>query len=308
MCFLFQYVFVMDVEEGVAVWLECRVGRLCWLSGMMEAVEGVGRSCPRDYVLYDLFVNHLVLLNRLRGRLSVGSFCLKYCRGLCCYFPAEYSDQLPVSRSELESLRRIRSGSGRRFGDCFTFVPLDKVSVELRDYFSGMDGFVMDVDGIQMVCMVNPSSRVIDSSLIRQLPGHARKSRGMWVNSESCACRFLDGDCRCMLYDKLRFTVCREFYCLTALTAVVLQHLGLWVDSVDLSMEDINAMCSEVALAFERNGLLDLERRYDSLFRELAVNYVAGVDVTALHRRFMEFERDYDSRLRECIRNAMGPR
>jgi hypothetical protein len=298
----------MDVDEDVAAWVECRVSRLYWLSNMMDAIAGVRRKSAGGRVLYDFFSNHLVLLNSLRDRLLSGSFCLRYCRGLCCYFPVGYSNQLPVSQSELEYLRGIVSDAGGRLEDCVTFVPFDKVSADLRRYLSVMDGFVFDVGGTRMVCMVNPSGRVIDGGLLRQLPKHIKKFRGMWVNSESCACRFLDGDGRCMLYGKLRFTVCREFYCLTAFTAVVLQHLGLWDDSMRASMEDLNAMACDVALAFKRRGLLDLERRYDSMFRELAIEYVTGGDAGVRYRSFIEFEREYDSALRLCVKKAMQPR
>jgi len=290
---------IWDSEEDIFSWAECRVSRFYWLSHMRGVIEKAVGKCPEDLRVRDFFVNHFDVLSIFKKNLVEGSSCILDCKALCCYSSRDHSTQIPITRHEVDVLRKLVAEEGGVFEDYYTMVPVDGLCKEWRDYLDGLHDFFFYVNGAKMVCMLKPSDRVIDIKLLWDKPRSVKKSRKLWIDEKSCACRFLNGDNKCVLYDKLRFTVCREFYCLPAITVLVLRHIGL-ADSalLNLSMREMNLLSREVARSFSENKLLDWERDFDLKFRELAIAYVRSEDVEKRFNELKNFEREYESTLK----------
>ncbi|MBM3309058.1 MAG: hypothetical protein FJY77_02290 [Candidatus Altiarchaeales archaeon] len=288
-----------DSEEDIFRWVECRVSRYYWLGYMSDAIESSVRSGLGGLEVHDFFVDQFAVLQDLKKMLVEGSSCIPDCKALCCYFSRDHSTQIPISTDEFEVLRDIVSGWGGNFEDYYSMVPADRISVELLDYLKSSRNFFFDVNGVRMVCLLSSSDRLIDASLLWDLPKSVKRFRRLWADKDSCACRFLDQNNRCVLYDRLRFTVCSEFYCLPVIVVMVLRHLG-FVDEgfLGLSLREINLVSNSIAESFRVNKLLGLEREFDSKFRELAIAYVNGGDVGKRFSELKDFERQYADLLR----------
>lgn len=296
----------MNVDDDILGWVEYRVSRLYWLAGMRDAIEGVEKKNLDDCEVYDFFMNHLIVLSGLRKKLLEGSSCIPDCRALCCYLSKDYSNRIPIATHELEALKDILTAEGRICEDYYTIVPLDMIDAGFRDYLGKMPDFIFTADGVQMVYMLNLSDRFIDQELLKHIPKSVKKSRRMRVDRTSRACIFLDDEGKCTLYGKLRFIICREFFCLTAVTMIILRQLGLVDDSViKLPLGRLNMMSNDIATAFRSSRILDWEGEYDDRFRELAISYVTGGEVKEEYRKLREFEKEYESMLTDSIKKAM---
>lgn len=293
----------MDEEEDLLAWVEVRVSRYYWLANMRQKI---GDAAENSKKVHEYLTSHLNALALFKRSFVAGSSCPGDCNACCCYFPKEYASQLPLSNSERMLLDRILSGEGVRPADYYTLVPLEKVSSDVQDYLEGMPGFIFKRNGVSMACMLNPSDQAVSPELLKHIPKTVKKYRRMWVKSDSCACRFLSSSNKCRLYDRLRFTICREFYCLPAITVIVLRNLGLADESImEKPLSRLNALADRIALEYRSREVLKKEKEYDSMVRELALAQLNGEETEGLFKKIKKFEREYDKKLKEDLKTAM---
>jgi hypothetical protein len=294
-------------EEDIFRWVECRVSRFYWLGYMSDVIEKCARNGSCSLEVHDFFVDQFAVLRDLKKMLVEGSFCIPDCKALCCYFSRDFSTQIPISKYELDALREIVAGWGGDVRDYYNMAPAEGLGKDLLKYLSETPGFFFDVNGVRMVCLLNPSGRLIDAGLLWDLPKSVKRFKRLWADKDSCACRFLSGDNKCIIYDRLRFTVCREFYCLPVIVVIVLRHLGLVDESLlNLSLREVNLVSNSIAESFRVNNFLGLEREFDSKFRELAIAYVNGGEVGGRYRELREFEKQYGCLMSGCLKSAVG--
>ena len=297
----------MDDEEDLLMWVELRASRFYWLANMRQQLDAAAGNGGR---IHTFLMSHLNELAAFKRAFVAGSSCPKDCRALCCFFSKEYENQLPVSNNERRLLDRVLLKEGRNPADYYTFVPVEKVSADVNDYLSGMPGFIFTRNGVTMVCMLNPSHTAVKPELLKDLPKTGKRFRRMWVKPGSNACRFLSDEGSCTLYKRVRFTVCREFYCLTAIAVIALINLGLADASAEASimkkpLRTLNALADKIALEFRSRGFLTKEKEYDSMVRELALAHLRGEETESRYKKLRKFEKDYDKKLKDSLKAAL---
>ena len=294
----------MNDYEELYSWTARRLGRYYWLAHMMREISKVKRQDSRKAEVYDFLVNHLASLENIKRRLEGGA-CIPDCTAYCCYFSKGYEKQLPITRREKARLKEILKADKSKIEQFCTMVPIASLHEKLVINARNRPEFIFYVNGAEMACTINPTNRRIQESSLQDMPKTLVKRDKMWVRSDSCACRFLENK-KCNIYSSLRFMVCSEFLCLTALAIAVLAYLGFADEkTMKMPMKNLNQLASEVAIAFRSNGLLELEAEYDDIVKSIAIVYAKGEYTDKEFKKAKKLELEYGKKLSKSIKEVI---
>ena len=210
--------------------------------------------------------------------------CTLPCSAYCCHFSGEtIRHGVHIGPWKLSAIRNLLKDKGLSEGDY-----LGRMRFTGEEYLVRLipPHHVVRERGQGFVYYPKRSERVLDKTLLEDLPKGREYQDLLWINENSRACAFLDeGKCSIHdLADEPSLPACKEFLCMTGFVFVVLKYLGL----VDTSQVEKRGMGELNRLAVEALFILT-----DTLYNEPIARF--GVDMVGVLKAATEADAQDDT-------------